>query len=309
MSPPYTLPPLNALRAFEAAGRHLSFARAADELNVTPAAVSQQIKNLEIYLQIELFRRQNRTITLSKEAQLLLPGLRDGFEKMNESVKSFLRYAEQSSRRHANRGSITISTPPSFASRWLVPRLDNWKDDHPGTDIRISASLHLVDFEKEGIDLSIHFGSGSYNGLQSEPLSSETMVVVCSPIFVDGANPLSTPSDLKNHTLLHVKAPHDEFGTDWRHWLKAADVDDVDFGRGLFFADATVAILSAIGGQGILLTNQALVEEDIEKGHLAMPFEINLSLKFSWYVVGPTPNLLRPDISAFKDWLIREAVG
>ena len=164
MSPPFTLPPLNALRAFEAAGRHLSFVRAADELNVTPAAVSQQIKNLEVYLQTKLFRRQNRTLTLSEEAQLLLPGLRNGFEKMNESVKSFQRHTDASIRRHAKHRSITISTPPSFASTWLVPRLDNWITDHPETDIRISATLLLVDFEREGIDLSIRFGCGSYNG-------------------------------------------------------------------------------------------------------------------------------------------------
>ena len=137
----------------------------------------------------------------------------------------------------------------------------------------------------------------------------EQSVVVCSPIFVDGEIPLRTPADLKNYRLLHVNAPHGTYCVDWRHWLQAANVDDVDFSSGLFFDDATVGILSAIGGQGILLANKALVEEDIAKGHLAMPFARDRALNFSWYVVGPAPNFLRPDILVFKEWLIHEAAG
>lgn len=301
------MPPLNALRAFEAAGRHMSFARAAQELNVTPAAVSQQIKNLELYLQTQLFIRHKRTLKLSRDAQLLLPKLQDGFEKIDAAVKSLQNNVEKSFGRHAKRETITISTPPSFASKWLVPRLDGWMANHPETDVLISPSLQPGNFETKDIDLSVSFGNGLYNGLQSEPINTERLVVVCSPIFVDGANPLQTPADLKNHTLLHVNTPNDKYGTDWQDWLQAADVYNLDFSHSLFFDDVTVGILSAIGGQGILLTNYALVEEDIAKGHLAMPFGIDRTLIFSWYVVTPSPNISRPDISAFKNWLIHEA--
>lgn len=299
MPPPFRLPPLNALRAFQAAARHLSFAKAAEELNVTPAAVSQQIKKLEDYLQVRLFSRHNRSLTLSEDAQLLLPGISDGFEKINAAIKSFHRRKEH--------GFITVSVTPSFASKWLVPRLDHWVKQHPETDIRVSASLGLVDFEKDGIDLSVRFGSGSYPGLESTFLMKESFVAVCSPIFVEGENGIRTPSDLKNHTLLHVTAPNDNYGTDWRHWLQAAGVEDVDVERGLYFDDTTVGVLSAIGGQGVLLARRALVEDDIAKGLLVMPFDFDIPLEFSWYVIAPKPNMSKPAVTAFREWLLTEA--
>ena len=214
MSPPYRLPPLNALRAFEAAARHLSFARASEELNVTPAAVSQQIKKLEDHLQVQLFRRKNHRLTLSGDALLILPGIKDGFDKMKASIKSLQRRQEH--------GFITVSATPSFASKWLVPRLDRWVSEYPETDIRISASLDLVDFEKTGIDLAIRFGGGSYFGLTSTFLMKERFVVVCSPMLLHGDDAIQIPADLKHHTLLHVTGPNADYGADWRHWLQAA---------------------------------------------------------------------------------------
>ena len=299
MSPPYRLPPLNALRAFEAAARHLSFAKASEELNVTPAAVSQQIKKLEDHLQVQLFGRKNRRLTLSDDALLILPGIKDGFDKMKASVQSLQRRQEH--------GFITVSATPSFTSKWLVPRLDRWVSEYPETDIRISASLDLVDFEKTGIDLAIRFGMGSYFGLTSTFLMKESFVVVCSPSLLLGNDPIQTPADLKSHTLLHVLGPNPQYGEDWRHWLQAAGVEDIDSERGLYFDDTAAGVASAIGGQGVLLARRAIVEEDVLRGLLVMPFDIDIPVEFSWYLVSPKTGQPSPAVHAFKQWLLTEA--
>ena len=299
MMPVYRLPPLNALRAFEVAARHLSFAKASEELNVTPAAVSQQIKKLEEHLQVQLFGRKNRGLTLSEDAMLILPGIKDGFDKMTSSVQSLQRRKEH--------GFITVSATPSFASKWLVPRLDRWVAEHPETDVRISASLDLVDFEKTGIDLAIRFGAGTYAGLTSTFLMKESFVVVCSPILVRGDNALEIPADLKNHTLLHVLGPNPQYGEDWRNWLQAAGVGDIDSERGLYFDDTAAGVASAIGGQGVLLARRAIIEEDVLRGLLVMPFDLDIPVEFSWYLVSPKTGQQSPSVNAFKQWLLTEA--
>ncbi len=299
MKPPHRLPPLNALRAFEVAARRLSFVKASEELNVTPAAISQQIKKLEDHLQVQLFGRENRGLTLSEDALLILPGIKDGFDKMAASVQSLQRRKEH--------GFITVSATPSFASKWLVPRLDRWVSEFPDTDIRVSASLDLVDFEKTGIDLAIRFGAGSYPGLTSTFLMKESFVVVCSPMLFHGDDAIQTPSDLKNHTLLHVLGPNPQFGEDWRHWLQAAGVEGIDPDRGLYFDDTAAGVASAISGQGILLARRAIVEEDINRGLLVMPFNLDIPVEFSWYLVSPKTGLSSPSVNAFKQWLLTEA--
>ncbi len=295
----YRLPPLNALRTFEVAARHLSFAKASEELNVTPAAVSQQIKKLEEHLQVQLFGRKNRSLTLSEDALLILPGIKDGFEKMISSIQSLQRRKEH--------GIITISATPSFVSKWLVPRLDRWVSEHPETDVRISASLDLVDLEKTGIELAIRFGAGSYPGLTSTFLMKESFVVVCSPTLLSGANAITIPADLKNHTLLHILGPNPQFGADWRNWLQAAGVKGVDSERGLYFDDTAAGIASAIAGQGVLLARRAIVEEDIFRGLLVMPFDLDIPVEFSWYLVSPKVGQPGPTVNDFKQWLLTEA--
>ena len=300
MSPPYRLPPLNALRAFEAAARHQSFVKASEELNVTPAAVSQQIKKLEDHLQVQLFGRKNRGLTLSDDALLILPGIKAGFDKMTASVQSLKRRKEH--------GFITVSATPSFASKWLVPRLDRWVSEYPDTDIRISASLDLVDFENTGIDLAIRFGAGSYSGLTSTFLMKESFVVVCSPTLLLGDDGVQNPADVKNHTLLHVLGPNPQYGEDWRHWLQTAGVEGIDSERGLYFDDTAAGVASAIGGQGVLLARRTIVEEDILRGLLVMPFDLDLPVEFSWYIVSPKTGQPSQSVHAFKQWLLTEAV-
>lgn len=299
MSAPYALPPLNGLRAFETVARHLSFQKAAEELFVTPGAISQQIKKLEDILQVPLFIRDSHGVSLTEAGQQLLPGLSIGFEQLEGAVQQLKRNTRQQ--------HVTISATPSFAAKWLVPRLENWTKLHPEIDIRISASLGLANFIADGIDIAIRFGSGIYEGLNAALLLKESFVVVCSPIFIDGSQPITSPDDLRHQTLIHVSSANTAPGTDWQEWLKTAGIDGVDVSRGLVFNDTSVAIMAAIGGQGILLSRRRLVEDDIAAGRLALPFELDLPLEFSWHIVAPDDTLNRPEVSAFKAWLLTEA--
>jgi len=298
MSAPYNFPPLNGLRAFEAAARHMSFQNAAEELHVTPGAISQQIKKLEDILQTPLFHRDSRAVSLTKAGRQLLPGLSAGFESLDDAVQQLKRSVEHQ--------HITVSVTPSFAAKWLVPRLEKWTTQNPDIDVRISASLGLANFGPDGVDIGVRFGSGHFPNLTSSLLMKDSFVVVCSPIFVDGVKPITAPEDLRAHTLIHVSGPQGTPGTDWQEWLKTAGVDDIDTSRGLVFDDTNVAILAAIGGQGVLLSRRALVESDLAAGRLALPFEIDLPLDFAWHIVAPEAKLQRPEVSAFRDWLLSE---
>jgi len=299
MSAPYNFPPLNSLRAFEATARHLSFQNAAEELSVTPGAISQQIKKLEDILQTPLFHRNNRAVTLTKAGRVLQPDLSRGFESLDDAVQQLKQSAEHQ--------HITVSMTPSFAAKWLVPRLEKWTAQQPDVDVRISASLGLANFGPDGVDLGVRFGSGNYDGLTSALLLKESFVVVCSPIFIDGSKQIKTPEDLHDHTLIHVSGPQGTPGTDWQEWLKSAGVDGIDTSRGLVFDDTAVAILAAIGGQGVLLSRRALVEDDITADRLALPFDLDLPLEFAWRIVAPEGKLKRPEVCAFRDWLLSEA--
>ena len=299
MSAPYNFPPLNSLRAFEATARHLSFQNAAEELSVTPGAISQQIKKLEDILQTPLFHRNNRAVTLTKAGRVLQPDLSRGFESLDDAVQQLKQSAEHQ--------HITVSMTPSFAAKWLVPRLEKWTAQQPNVDVRISASLGLANFGPDGVDLGVRFGSGNYDGLTSALLLKESFVVVCSPIFIDGSTQIKTLEDLHDHTLIHVSGPQGTPGTDWQEWLKSAGVDGIDTSRGLVFDDTAVAILAAIGGQGVLLSRRALVEDDITADRLALPFDLDLPLEFAWRIVAPEGKLKRPEVNAFRDWLLSEA--
>ncbi len=296
------LPPLNALRAFEAAGRHLSFTRAAEELHVTPAAVSHQIKALEDYLGVKLFRRSNRALLLTDAGQACLPALRAGFERLAESVEA--------ARLQSAHRALTVSVAPSFGAKWLVPRLDRFYAAHPGTDVRVDASTRLVDPLREEIDLCIRYGPGSYPGLHVECLLAEAVVPVCSPRLLKGPNALRTPEDLCRQTLLHVDTPiGDDSYPDWAMWLAAAGVRDCDAERGPRFSMASMAVQAAIAGQGVALAGSVLVDDDVAAGRLVKPFELRFPVKFAYYVVCPEATAEQPRIVAFRQWLRAEAAN
>jgi len=293
------LPPLNALRAFETAARHLSFRRAAEELFVTPAAISHQIKGLEDYLGVTLFHRLNKSLLLTEAGQAALPALRDGFERLAEAVE-ILR-ADSPSR------LLTVSVAPSFASKWLVPRLERFRRSVPGIDIRIDATSRCVDFIRDRVDVGIRYGAGDYPGLHSDCLRDDEVMPVCSPALLAGKYPLQQPDDLRHHTLLHIDDPVIASGwPDWSMWLASAGNEAADASRGSRFSMASMAIQAAVEGHGVALVSAVLVEDDLAAGRLVKPFCLRTPVKFCYYLVCPLAAVARPTVAAFRAWLLAE---
>ena len=291
------LPPLNALKAFEAAGRYLSFTRAAAELNVTQAAVSHQIKGLEERLGVPLFRRVNRGLLLTDEGQTLLAPLSEALDNIAGALAR-LRSGEAS-------GVLTISVLPSFAAKWLVPRLGSFREIHPDIDVRLSTTYDLADFVGDEVDIAVRYGRGSWPGLEVVNLMSEDIFPVCGPALLEGPDPLRRPDDLGRHTLLHDSIHEEEM--DWPTWLKAAGVSSVDPSRGPSFFDSSMVLQAAIAGEGVALGRSVLVADDLAAGRLVKPFEGSRPAGYAYYVVYPAAYAERPKIKAFREWLLNEA--
>jgi LysR family transcriptional regulator, glycine cleavage system transcriptional activator len=287
------LPPLNALRTFEAAARHLSFTRAAEELNVTQAAVSHQMKGLEDWLGLPLFQRLNRRLVLTPEGQQYLISVRVAFDELDGD-------------RHLG---LTVSVIPSFAARWLVPRLGRFRKAHPRIDLRLAATLQTVDFARDNVDMSIRYGSGRYPDLHATFLMQEEYFPVCSPTLLDGEHPLRGPADMAHHTLLHDEHGPGEPNPEWRDWLRAAAVAGVRWDRGPVFQDASMMIQAAIAGQGVALGRTPLVADDLAAGRLVKPFGLALPAGYSYWIVCPKRAADKPKIQAFRDWLLVEAAA
>jgi LysR family glycine cleavage system transcriptional activator len=293
------LPPLNALRAFEAAARHLNFSRAAEELSVTPGAVSQQIQNLEDYVGAALFKRTPKGLLLTDAAQIALPALREAFDRLAEAA-SMLTAAIDGRR-------LTVSVAPSFAAKWLVPRLGKFEAAHPQVDVWVSAGMELVDFGGGEVDIAIRYGSGRYPGLDVHRLMQETVIAVASPSFLE-AHPLTDLSDLNGQILLHDGSPDaDESCPDWTMWLAARGVKGMDGARGPRFNQSSLVIEAAVGGRGVALAKRALAQADLDAGRLVAPFQIATAVDFAYYLVHPKAKGRLPQVKAFVSWLIAEA--
>jgi LysR family glycine cleavage system transcriptional activator len=293
------LPPLNALRSYEAAARHLSFTKAAGELGVTPAAVSHQVKMLEDHLGVPLFQRVNRQLVLTDAGEACLPGIRASFEGLAAAVDA-ISVAGRS-------GVLTVSVAPSFGGKWLLPRLERFKANHPDIDVRVSASMQLVDFAGGEIDIAIRYGAGRYPGLTSERLVSESVVPVCSPKLLQGANALRTPADVRLHTLLHDDSPDDDASCPtWEMWLKAAGVEDVDATRGPRFNQSSLVLEAAILGHGIALAKSTIAAADLAAGRVVKPFELTLPLEPAYFIVYPESKQVMPKVGLFIRWLKEE---
>ena len=288
------LPPLNALRAFEAAARHLSFTRAADELHVTQTAISHQIKALEERLGVRLFRRLPRGLLLTEEAQRYLPPVRDAFDRIAAATEQLAA--------GGSGGRLTVSVLPSFAAKWLVPRLGRFRAAHPDLDLRISASSQLVDFARDDVDIAIRMGRGRYPGLRVDRLFGESMVPVCAPELLSGPHPLRRPEDLRHHVLLH-----DDDHTGWQLWLELAGVEGVDPRRGPIFTDSAMVVQAAAEGQGVALARRVLAAGDLAAGRLVQPFEVSVPHDLAYYLVSPEATAEQPRIRAFRAWLLAEA--
>lgn len=312
---PDRLPPLNSLRAFEAAARLLSFKKAAEELAVTPTAISHQIRLLEEFLDLALFRRLTRALELTPEGEAMLPKVREGF--------ACLAAAVETTRRKETGGVVTLCAPPSFAARWLVPRLGNFAHAHPNIDLRLSSSVSTVDvgdtnYSPDGkamastepaYDLTVRFGRGLYPGCTVERLFAPAYIVVCSPSLLNGEHPLREPNDLRWHTLIHdATVPDLDERPGWQQWLDLAGVGELEGQeRGPHFNDAALAVEAAIAGQGVTLAARPMVSADIAAGRLAMPFPVSIPSRYAYFVATPTSIAQRPTVLALRSWLMREA--
>jgi LysR family transcriptional regulator, glycine cleavage system transcriptional activator len=291
---PRRLPSLNALKAFEAAARHQSFTKAAQELCVTQGAVSHQVKALEAELGCRLFNREHRRLIITSAGQSYLVVVRDAFDRLALGTENLLQ-------RH-NAGALTVSTSPNFASKWLVHRLGRFAEQHPTIDLRVAATLQHIDFAREDFDLAIRHGDGNWPGLHVTRLCAEELFPVCSPTLVRGRHALRLPVDLKHHTLLHINERRD-----WGTWLEAANVTDADFSRGPVFNQASMAIDAAIDGQGVALARSALAAWDLGAGRLVRPFALALKAPYAYWIVCPKPTAALSKIATFREWLLAEA--
>lgn len=291
--------PLNAVRAFEAAARHLSITRAAAELHVTPAAVSHQVRALEDFLGVPLFRRENRSVLLTDAAQACLPELTQGLSLISQGLGR--------ARRTRASGAITISVAPSFGAKWLMPRIERFREAWPGIDVRIDASPRLANFRDDDVDVAIRYGPGGYEGVNAERLVDEEVFPVCSPRLLEGEHPLRTPDDLRHHQLLHIDWGTYETWPDWEMWLLSAGVEGVDTSRGLRFTLSSMAVQAAIAGNGVALGSRVLVEDDLAAGRLVKPFEHSVPVDFCYYLVYPEDATADERLAAVIEWLKAEA--
>jgi LysR family glycine cleavage system transcriptional activator len=307
------LPPLNALRAFEVAARHLSFAMAARELHVTPAAISHQVKGLEEHLDQRLFRRLKRGLELTRAGQVLLPALSDGFGRLGAAVEELRSISEE--------GTLAVSVPSSFATRWLAPRLHRFVGAHPELDVRINASTRLIDPNSgelspddavagspvEDADIVVRFGTGDYPGYRVEKLLQVAVTPMCSPALLKAGPPLRAAADLKQLVLIHDNLLYDDGRPLWDAWFDAAGMPGTDTSHGLRFSHAMLALEAAADGMGVALGMTVLAGSDLASGRLVAPLAPPLPLKFAYYVVSGADPAERGDVKAFRNWLLAEA--
>jgi len=306
-----SLPSLNSLRAFEAAARHLSFTRAAEELHVTPAAVSQLIKSLEDHIGVALFHRLTRGLALTDAGLAGLPQLQKAFCMLSKGV-DVMRGSLESD-------LLAVQSAPSFAAKWLLTRLPRFSAAHPEVDLRIAGSLEQIDSRARDVDardtfrsgevqIGIRFGTGEYTGCRVDPLLRIALVPLCSPALLTGEQPLRVPADLRHHTLLHDETPAEAL-PQWDTWLSAAGVDNVSPARGPHYNSTQLVLQAAMEGQGVALGIDVLAADDVEAGRLVVPFDVHLPVESAYYMVTleETADLAR--IAAFREWILAEASG
>lgn len=300
----YDLPPLNGLRAFEAVARHLSFARAAEELHVTPAAVSYQIRALEDRLGVKLFRRLNRAIVLTEAGALALPGVRSGFEELHRAVGRIRKHVR-------SERVVLVTVSPAFAAKWLAPRLAGFIERHPEIDLRIGANMATVDLPVDEADIAVRYTIGDNEGLVAHKLMNEAATPMCRPELLDGDPPLRKPEDLARHTLIHDDALLRFWpgAPAWPQWLELAGLPHLDVGAGPHFNHTDHCIEAAIMGSGVILGRRSLASRDIELGRLVAPFDTDLPFPGAIYIVTTPEKAENPDVVAFRDWMREEAAA
>jgi LysR family transcriptional regulator, glycine cleavage system transcriptional activator len=289
-----SLPPLNALRAFEASARLTSMQRAAHELSVTPSAVSQQVQNLEEWVGFQLLERRARQVQPTAQGRAYLAAVTAAFDQIAAAT------AELATGRIPR--SICITCTPGFAVQWLVPRLQQFQDLHPDIDVRIDASTRLLDLRTENVDLAVRHGNGRYPGLVSEKLLDDDLIPVASPRLLAGKGRVRKPADLLRHRLLHI-----ETRDDWRLWFAAQGIE-IDWRRGPLLVDTTIGVQAAVAGKGVTLVRRSLIGDELAGNRLVAPLPQGLSKGIAYHLAYPPEHMSQPAVRAFRAWLL-EAVG
>ncbi len=285
------LPNLAALRAFEAASRHQNFSRAAEEIHLTHGAISHQVRALEQELGLQLFVRNGKKIAITEDGQRFAQVIRDSLQQIAVVVDA-LKGGNKQKR-------LAITALPSFAARWLSPRLGRFIEQYPDLEVSLQSSNHLTDFVKESVDIGIRFGFGHYPGLQSEHLMDDEYYPVASPHFNAGDLP-KTPHDMVQFPLLRCAMEP------WEPWFRLANLDNLEPTGGLVFQDSSMLVRAAVDGQGIALGRHAIVQSDLASGQLVRLFDIALPCPSSYYLVYPAIALEKPQVRAFRAWLLQE---
>lgn len=287
------LPNLNSIRAFEAVARHLSITRASEELNVTQAAVSHQIKGLEESMGVMLFRRHNKGLLLTKEGQTMVQPLTNAFDLIADATTLIFNSEIQ---------ILKVSMLSSFASGWLMPRLNSFYQQYPNIDIRILVTNKDFDLLKAGdVDMELRYGDGMWPHVESQKFLKEEIYPVCSPALLKGDNPLNNLDDLSHHTLLH---DYKKIG--WKEWLDDTGIKGIDYTRGPGFSHYNLTLQAAILGHGIALGREPLVNEALKSGDLVKPFDIRVPTGMGYYVVSTNTATDRLKVRAFTNWLMEE---
>jgi LysR family glycine cleavage system transcriptional activator len=290
---PRRLPPLNAVKAFEAAARSMSFTRAAEELHVTPAAVSQQVKTLEAILGLKLFNRERQRLVITEIGSDYLAVVRDALDQIAVGTERLTKRQRS--------GILTVSVSPDFAAKWLVHRLGRFAETHPEIDLRVSATDHHVDFANDDVDLAVRHGDGNWPSLDVVRLCFEQLFPVCSPQLILGGRPITSASDLLKFPLLRLSD-----WTTWNRWFEAAGVTEA-VAHGPVISRASMLIDAAINGHGVALARTALAAWDIIHGRLIRPIDVSLTMSNTYWIVCPKVTSSTPKISMFREWLLAEA--
>lgn len=296
------IPGTRALRTFVVAGRHLNFTRAADELALTPAAVSYQIKEIEEQLGVQLFSRTSRSIRLTEAGAILHEAAADALDQLNRALARIHRLTRGTSQ-------LKVSVDPQFATKWLMVRVEEFRRLNPQVDLRFDVAYEVRDFEIDDIDVAIRFGTGRYPGLRADRLFENVVVPVCSPKLLQSGKPLNEPRDLLQHTLAHIEwSRQGVTWPNWRMWMAAAGVTDFDDSRVIVFGQSLDAIQAALSGEAVALADFAMVAADLSEGRLVRPFELSIKVpsEFAYFLVYPEETAADPRISAFRDWILGE---
>lgn len=296
------IPGTRALKTLTTAARHLNFTRAADELGLTPAAVSYQIKEFEDHLGIVIFVRAGKTMRLTEAGRILCDAAQEAIEDLNRAVAKAQKLTRGTSR-------LRVSLDPQLATKWLMRRVEHFRERYPDIELRFDVAYEMRDFDMDDIDVAIRFGTGKYPGLCADRLFENVIVPVCSPRLISPKKPLKEPKDILQYTLAHIEwSRRGITWPNWRMWLAAAGVTDFDDSNILQFSSTSDALHAALSGEAIALADYALVESDLEEGKLIQPFALSIRIpaEFGYFLVYPESSAHDPRIHAFREWILEE---